>query len=753
MRRALALAGLAALLPGFCAAQITWANQTHSGAWPQTMGYEVSQYDAVSGYTAVIGVWLASGNASFVNGSTTMTWASGDKFSVIWQNPDQLQVNGSTNISIASGTSPGTCTTGAPMGCTTITMASAWGGTTGTYAYKATATNSIYGADMLFYNSASNTWKHGPVWGDLQNLCIGDQMAAYGMPETRQTPGTAIDTKRHRLYMTEGVNQSCTIASLTTNGTSTVTATGANGYFTMGNGLWVGAGAQIQIPQYTGSTYTVASVDTEKQIHIDCGTGSYPACPNGGTTSFVTFPERAGAADGSAIYDLWYMSLNPDPTTNTWTQVQFTVANNPQPNREATMDYDPDDDCFLMNGSGSNIGAGHYTWVFGSADGNPGGVLSASQTACGVVASNLFNEILSGGSSIASPPAVYYPHVVYDHNYHAFLEFGGLYTAYAPPPTGTISTDVWQYCPTSIGTSCGTAQTWAQKSSTNQPTPYVSGYQYPAPLTLYNDTLIYHYVDGPADFQWSPVTNAWTTLTSLGGGAQPVCTYPSTAQNGCVSVMMNYDPGLFATIAFQQQGSSNVFTGNIPTAPTITTNTMLPGGTHGTAYTDTLAATGNPGVFTWTVIAGSVPPGTALSSGGVLSGTPTMGGTFTFEANASNGVSPDGTKYLTVTMAPLCTLSSIPFPGGVINAPYSQPVLTSECASPAFALTAGSLPTGLTLNTSTGVISGTPTATGTSAFTIGVGDANGNPTQGYGILIVAGAGSFSVPVCAGCLFR
>src|SRR5262249_61111424 len=66
-------------------------------------------------------------------------------------------------------------------------------------------------------------------------------------------------------------------------------------------------------------------------------------------------------------------------------------------------------------------------------------------------------------------------------------------------------------------------------------------------------------------------------------------------------------------------------------APTLSiTTASLPGGTVGTAYSQTLAASGGAGGNQWSVSAGSLPAGCSLSAAGVIAGTPTTAGTSRF---------------------------------------------------------------------------------------------------------------------------
>ncbi|MGQ7348998.1 putative Ig domain-containing protein, partial [Streptococcus suis] len=63
-------------------------------------------------------------------------------------------------------------------------------------------------------------------------------------------------------------------------------------------------------------------------------------------------------------------------------------------------------------------------------------------------------------------------------------------------------------------------------------------------------------------------------------------------------------------------------------APTIAlTQTTIPAGTAGVAYSETLNATGGTPGYTYAVTAGALPAGVTLSTGGTLSGTPTAAGT------------------------------------------------------------------------------------------------------------------------------
>jgi uncharacterized protein YhjY with autotransporter beta-barrel domain len=215
--------------------------------------------------------------------------------------------------------------------------------------------------------------------------------------------------------------------------------------------------------------------------------------------------------------------------------------------------------------------------------------------------------------------------------------------------------------------------------------------------------------------------------------------------------------------------------------PTITVSpTTLPGGTYGTAYSQSVTASGGTGSYTYSISAGALPAGLALDpSTGAIAGTPTHVGTASFTVSATDG-SLTGTRSYSVAIAGVSlTVSPATLAAGTAGVAYSDTVTaTGGSGTYTYAVTAGSLPTGLTLDGTTGAISGTPTAGGTFACTIRATDSAGNvgtraystsiaspmsvtpntlPGGTYGtaysqtVTAVGGAGSYTYVVSAGTL--
>jgi len=150
-----------------------------------------------------------------------------------------------------------------------------------------------------------------------------------------------------------------------------------------------------------------------------------------------------------------------------------------------------------------------------------------------------------------------------------------------------------------------------------------------------------------------------------------------------------------------------------------------------------LTASGGTGPYTWSIPTGSAPAGLALSPTGMLSGTPTVAGSFTFTAEARDVYRCVGGATVGITIdCPALALTPASLPSGYRGVAYSQSVTSSGGVGPySYSLIAGSLPPGVTLS-SAGVISGTPTAAGSHSFTVrAVDSASCSGTRDYVITI------------------
>jgi hypothetical protein len=163
----------------------------------------------------------------------------------------------------------------------------------------------------------------------------------------------------------------------------------------------------------------------------------------------------------------------------------------------------------------------------------------------------------------------------------------------------------------------------------------------------------------------------------------------------------------------------SITVGSKPTATCVTIHAM-----QGVAITPVqMVGTGGAG-GPYTFAALGLPAGLTMSSAGVISGTPTVTGTFSYTITVTdaNGVSGTVNCSVTVLSTPTGTCVVINAVQGAAITPV-QLVGTGGAGGP-YTFVASGLPAGLTMS-STGVISGTPTVNGTFNYTTTVTDANG----------------------------
>lgn len=146
----------------------------------------------------------------------------------------------------------------------------------------------------------------------------------------------------------------------------------------------------------------------------------------------------------------------------------------------------------------------------------------------------------------------------------------------------------------------------------------------------------------------------------------------------------------------------------------------LPSGTLGTAYQQQFTVTGGSAPYTFNVASGALPAGLHLEpSTGLLSGTATTSGSFAFtvRTTAASGCTGQRTYVLTIN-CPVVALNPVTLPAARRNVMYTQTLTAHPTAIYSFNVLTGSLPPGFTLNSTTGLLSGTTTVTGNYSFTI-----------------------------------
>jgi len=176
-------------------------------------------------------------------------------------------------------------------------------------------------------------------------------------------------------------------------------------------------------------------------------------------------------------------------------------------------------------------------------------------------------------------------------------------------------------------------------------------------------------------------------------------------------------------------------------SPTLTLS--CPAGTAqvGVAYSSALVASGGVAPYSFSITSGSLPSGLTLnSSTGAITGTPTTAATYSFTAQVADSQGNTATSSCSIAVSSL-TLTC-PTGSAQVDVAYSSVLNVAGGVAPyTFSIPSGSLPPGLTLNTSTGTITGTPTTAGTYNFTAQVVDSKGNTATSTCSIVVTNPGT------------
>lgn len=178
----------------------------------------------------------------------------------------------------------------------------------------------------------------------------------------------------------------------------------------------------------------------------------------------------------------------------------------------------------------------------------------------------------------------------------------------------------------------------------------------------------------------------------------------------------------------------------------------LSGGTECTAYSVSISASGGTGSgYTWSISAGSLPPGLGIGASGTpsttISGTPTTSGTYNFTVQAADDGGDTDTKSYSITIADATVTISpsltSPLPQGYVGTWYEMwqtASASSVCGNYSWAVSAGSsLPSGISFWSDPSgnlEIYGWPTADGTYTFTLTVTDGRNNTASRSFTLVI-----------------
>ena len=226
---------------------------------------------------------------------------------------------------------------------------------------------------------------------------------------------------------------------------------------------------------------------------------------------------------------------------------------------------------------------------------------------------------------------------------------------------------------------------------------------------------------------WSVSAGSLPAGLTLNPGTGTISGTPTNAAGGQFSFNVTVRDSAGVTSAAQAF--------SIVIAPPVVVNAVsLPVGEVNAAYHATLAASGGISPYnTWTVSAGSLPPGLTLNAGtGAIGGTPSSvaGSPFSFSVAVKDSAgNTSAAQAFSIAVSSGLTVTTTSLPGGAVGSSYSATLAAAGGTQPyvTWALSTGSLPAGLTLNPGSGAITGTPVNVVGSpySFSVTVKDSSG----------------------------
>ena len=153
-------------------------------------------------------------------------------------------------------------------------------------------------------------------------------------------------------------------------------------------------------------------------------------------------------------------------------------------------------------------------------------------------------------------------------------------------------------------------------------------------------------------------------------------------------------------------------------------STTLPAGNIGINYNQSIGHTGGTAPISWAIDSGALPPGLSLdTTAGAISGVPASSGTNSFVIKVTDSTGRVVTQALSITINSSLLITTSTLPMATVNSAYTQTFAAAGGKLPyLWSITSGVLPSGLTLNANTGMVSGTSTTAGKYDFIVTVID-------------------------------
>ncbi len=508
------------------------------------------------------------------------------------------------------------------------------------------------------------------------------------------------------------------------------------------------------IPVITSGTAvsgTVGTAITPYQISATNSptTFSSSALPDGLTISASGL--ITGAPNVAGTFNVTVRASNTNPTAGTQTVVFTIVPPIPVINSAATASGQTD----VLLSPTYTITASNSPTVFGATGLPPGltidtrsGVISGRPNTLGVFNVTLTAQnanptpgsltlvftitlgppvITSGALATGAVASVFAGYQITATN--GPLTSGGYGATGLPPGLGVSASGLIAGTPTASGTfNVQVTATNATATSAAKTVVFTIS-QFPpvitSPATASGQT-------GVAFSYQITASNGTSSGFSFTGTLPPGLTLNTTTGliSGTPTAVGSFTPTLTASNG--TGNGSQVVTFTIGLGPPVITSAANAAGSLGIAFSYQITATNNPTSFNAT----GLPPGLTVNAAGLISGTPTLLGTFLANVTAQNGTST-GSQSVTITIGLLApVITSAATTSGTIGLAFNYQVTASNNPT---SYGATGLPAGISINTATGLISGIPTVIGTFNATVSATNATGTGSQPVTISIALAA--------------